>query len=153
MSLNYFYILPLILLLHSCYNIKRPEKPENFLSKEKMTLILIDAALMNSAKSVNRKRIENNGIIPEAYIYEKHNIDSLTFAKNNEYYAYDIEEYDEIYNKVNDSLNKLKKKYTDIIVKEKKKKDSLKKLKKKKKNKQLLKIKSKKTTDNSHEEE
>lgn len=155
MTLKHVFILSIVFSLCSCYNIKPPEKPENLISKEKFAIILMDAALMHSAKSVNRKRIETNGIVPEDYIYKKHNIDSLAFAKANEYYAYDINVYDEIYNKVNDSLNKLKEKYNAILIKEKNekmKKDSLKKLKNKKKTPKIQKIKTDTLkTDNSHE--
>ncbi len=119
----------LLLVLTSCYKIDRPEKPNPLVSKDKMVAVLIDIALMNSAKSVNRKVIEKNGIVPEKHIYTLHGIDSLTFAKSNEYYAFEIKEYQEIYNKVKDSLDQLKEKYKAIEVKQKKedaKKDSIK---------------------------
>lgn len=132
MKLIYPYIL-LFLVLSSCYKIDRPEKPMDLISKDKMIAVLVDISLMNSAKSVNKKIIEENGVIPDQYIYKTHGIDSITFAKSNNYYAYEISEYEEIYTKVKDSLDKLKKKYKAIETKEKEEekiKDSINKAKK-----------------------
>ena len=36
----------------------------------------------------------SNNVSPVTYIYEKHQIDSLQFAESNEYYAYDIKDYE-----------------------------------------------------------
>ncbi len=162
MKLRFIYLF-LIVLVTSCYKIERPEKPKHFITKDKMIAILVDISLINSAKSVNKKVIEKNGIIPDEYIYKTHGIDSVIFAENNEYYAYKISEYQDIYTKVKDSLDKLKKKYKAIeaIEKAKKaKKDSIKKAGKiKSKPEKLQKIKdinkiksSNKNEDNKHEE-
>jgi len=134
MKLRYTYLL-VLLMLSSCYKIKRPEKPKHLIPKNKMVAVLVDISLMNSAKSVNKKTIENNGIVPNEYIYKIHGIDSTIFAESNDYYAYEIKEYQGIYTKVKDSLEALKKKYKAIEAKEKRekaKKDSLKRAKKKK---------------------
>ena len=134
-----------LLFFTSCYKIDRPEKPKSLIPKDKMVAILVNIALINSAKSVNRKTIENNGIVPERHIYKLHGIDSITFVKSNEYYAYQVKDYQDIYSKVKDSLDVLKKKYKAINVKEKKeaaKKDSIKNAKKAKP-KQLKKINEK----------
>jgi len=136
-------IILLLIFLTSCYKIERPEKPMHLLSKEKMVAILVEVSLMNSAKNVNKGRIEKKGIIPDQYIYKKHGIDSITFAKSNIYYAYEISQYQEIYQKVKDSLEKLKIKYEAISEKEKKIKDSIKKTKKNN-SKKLKQSKSKK---------
>ena len=48
-----------------------------------MADILIDMALLTSAKGINKKKMENNGIIPENFILEKHKIDSMQFAESN----------------------------------------------------------------------
>ena len=71
-------------------------------------------------------------------MFTKYNIDSLQFALSNEYYTFHIEDYDEIYKKVEDSLNTLKKTYEALLkeetereLKEKKAKDSIERTKKK----------------------
>ena len=93
-----------------------------------MVNILVDMAIMSSAKGVNKSNIEKNGIIPDEYIYKKNNIDSTTFAESNAYYAFDIKKYDAIYLRVKDSLTILREKYKAIDEEEKKikeKKDSI----------------------------
>ena len=131
MKLKPFTILFLVLLIQtSCYTIDKPKKPNNLLTEDEMVVILVDMALMSSAKGVNKKKIEDNGIIPDKYIFERHNIDSLRFSESNNYYAYKIETYSNIYDKVKDSLTKLRDHYKVIETKEKKKKarkDSIKK--------------------------
>ena len=50
--------------------------------------------------------------------FKKYKIDSLTFALSNNYYAYYVEEYDEIYTKVKDSLELLKKNLDALVIQE-----------------------------------
>ena len=128
MKIKHLSFLILSLLLSSCYKVKKPNKPENLISEDNMVNILVDMAIMSSAKGVNKSNIEKNGIIPDAYIYKKNNIDSTTFANSNAYYAFDIKKYDAIYLRVKDSLTILREKYKAIDEEEKKikeKKDSI----------------------------
>src|SRR5690606_15976872 len=84
------------------------------------------------AKGLNKSIMENNGLVPDMYIYTKHQIDSLQFKSSNRYYAYNLEEYDDIIKKVNDSLKTLRNKYNSLVEKEKaeeRKKDSIEKAK------------------------
>lgn len=139
MSIKYIIITFALLSLSSCYNVNKPNKPDNLISKEKMVNVLIDMAVMSSAKSVNKKIIEKNGIIPDKFIYKKNNIDSITFAQSNAYYAFDIKKYEAIYKSVKDSLRVLRDKYKAIDLKEKaekKVKDSIRKLQRGKGNKE-----------------
>jgi hypothetical protein len=126
------YIL-LIALIISCKNnnIERPKKPNNLISKDKMIEIIYDISIINSAKGVNKKLIENKGISPEDYIYKRHNIDSLQFALSNEYYAFNLKTYEAIYNSVKEKLEKDKKHFQAIIKAEQKIKDSINKVKRK----------------------
>ena len=122
----------LSLILVSCHGIDRPEKPENLISKSKMVEVIVDITLFTSAKGINKYELQQQGVIPESYIYNKHNIDSLQFALSNEYYSYDIEKYEAIYESVHDSLQSLKRFYKKLEDKERqnaKEKDSIKKLK------------------------
>ena len=52
--------------------------------------------------------MRDNGLDLNNYVFEKHEIDSLQFALSNSYYAYYIEEYEDIYIRVTDSIDKLK---------------------------------------------
>jgi len=110
---NLIYIC-FVLLLVSCYDIKKPKKPENLISKDKMVNIIIDMSLFNSAKGINKRTLENKGINLEQFIYKKHNIDSLQFATSNNFYAYNVMEYEAIYERVEDSLTQLKDDFTAI---------------------------------------
>lgn len=110
-------------ILVSCYKVEQPEKPSNLIAKDKMVAVLIDMSIMSSAKGVNKKKLEVSGVVPESYIYEKHNIDSVVFYQSTAYYAFDIKAYDDIYARVNDSLTVLRDKYKAIESKEKKEKE------------------------------
>ena len=138
--------LGVILLASACYNLDKPKKPDNLISKDKMVDILIDAKIIASANSVNRKIMEDHGVELNTYVYTKHNIDSLQFALSNEYYAFHVKEYEAIYTKVKDSLELLKAKFKEEeeqerIAQQKRRTDSLKLLFTKKDSLSLLKIK------------
>jgi len=120
------YLLVLILFV-SCYDIEKPEKPKDLISEDQMVDVLVEITIMSSAKGINKRMLENNGITPVAYIYKKHGIDSTQFANSNNYYAHDIEVYDKIYDKVKDSLTILRDKYKELQKEEVKKQDEKKK--------------------------
>ena len=125
---NFLYTL-LVLLLVSCYSQNKPKKPDNLISKDKMVNVIIDMSVYSSAKGINKKVLEKNGVKLQEYIYKKHKIDSTQFANSNYYYTYYIEEYEAIYIQVRDSLTKLKAAYTaieKIESEQKKKRDSIK---------------------------
>ena len=121
------FILFLIIILTaiSCNFFDGPKKPKNLISKKKMVEILIDARLIGSATSINEEIMQKNGVKLDTYVFEKHGIDSLQFALSNEYYAYRIKEYEEIYNKVIDSLEKLKEVLKKLELKEEKEKKKI----------------------------
>ena len=127
-QLKYFLLIVLII---SCKNnsIDKPKKPDNLIPKDSMVEILYDISLVSSAKGVNKKLLENKGIVPEDYIFKKHNIDSLQFALSNEYYAFNLDAYEDIYNSVKLKLEKDKKHFQTIVFVEQKEKDSLNKIK------------------------
>lgn len=113
----------------ACNDVERPPKPNNLINKEKMVDVLYDVYIMNAAKGLKKKQLEKWGISPEKYILNKYKIDSLQFAQSNEYYAYDLETYQEMMDEVVKRLEKEKAKYQkqkDSIQKEgKKKKEKL----------------------------
>ena len=130
---GFITVLLLGMLVLACEPKLKPEKPDNLISKDKMTEVLYDMFVVNAAKGVNRRKLELEGINPERYILEKYNIDSLQFAQSNDYYAYDIETYGSIIETIKKRLTKEKEHFEAIDKKEqdakKRKRDSLKKLK------------------------
>ena len=107
-----------VFLVTACYQYNKPEKPNNLLSKDKMVEVLIDIKLISSADNLYKKDLENKRINLDDYIFKKHNVDSLRFALSNNYYAYNIKEYEEIYTIVKDSLEKLQIIYKKLELKE-----------------------------------
>ncbi|PKQ44909.1 DUF4296 domain-containing protein [Confluentibacter flavum] len=125
------YIIVLLFVV-SCYKFKEPEKPKNLISKADMVNILIDLKLIASITAANDiKVLDSSNVQSEKYIYKKYNIDSIQFALSNNYYAYHLEEYEDIYTKVKDSLEALSSFYDALELKEldeQRTKDSLKSL-------------------------
>ncbi len=113
-------ILLIFLVILSCKNntVDRPKKPKNLIKKEVMASIIYDMSIFTAAKGVNKKLIEANGILPEEYVYKKYNIDSTQFALSNEYYAYNIEDYEDIYSKVQTKLKNEKRVLDSLVGKE-----------------------------------
>ncbi|MCX7547006.1 DUF4296 domain-containing protein [Xanthomarina sp. F1114] len=129
---NFITLLVLVAFVCSCSNFEKRKKPKNLISKEKMVSILLDVSIVNSAKGLNKITLENNGVVPDQYIYQKYNIDSLQFISSNEYYTYNLNDYEDIISKVNDSLKTLKEIYDAALEVEKieeRKLDSIKKTK------------------------
>ena len=91
----------------ACNKLEGPKKPKNLISKGKMVDVLIDAKLLMSASSINKKTMRDSGLNINTFVYKKHNIDSLQFALSNDYYAFHVEDYEDIYTRLADSLEKL----------------------------------------------
>ena len=122
------------ILMVSCYTFNKPDKPKHLLSKKEMVNIIMDLKLLASSNGSNRKILEDNGIYSDDYVYKKYHIDSLTFASNNAYYSYYINDYEAIYKKVKDSLEALNEFYKELDkeeLREKRKQDSISALRKK----------------------
>ncbi|WP_445731778.1 DUF4296 domain-containing protein [Mariniflexile sp.] len=122
--------LGIILVVTSCNVFGGPKKPKDLISKAKMVAILIDARLISSSNSKYKDTMQKYGVKLDTYVFEKHGIDSLQFALSNEYYAYRAKDYEDIYNKVTDSLETLKTVFNELKLKEekakiKREKDSL----------------------------
>lgn len=126
-----FSIIILSLFL-ACNPTNKPERPDNLIPEDKMAQILYDVIVLNAAKGSAKTVLENSGIMPEDYVFEKFGIDSLQFAKSNEYYSYDSETYDAIITKVDTMVARNKRIYQAKIDAEmerrKRERDSLNKL-------------------------
>ena len=100
------------------------------ISEDQMVEILYDVVLINSAKGVNKQLLENNIKNPQAYIYRKHNIDSIQFAESNAYYTFKSDTYKSIYVKLELKLTAQKTEDEALIKERKRLKDSIKEHKK-----------------------
>lgn len=105
-------------VLFSCNKERRPDKPKNLISEAQFSDILFDMFVINSAKGVNKKALEENGIFPEDYIFNKYNIDSVQFANSNRYYAFDQEKYQKILERVKNKVQSEKKIFEAALEKE-----------------------------------
>lgn len=115
-----FGSLVLIISLLSC-NENLLEKPDNLIPEAKMVEVLKDLAIVNAAKSTNLVVLHDNDIEPMAYVFKKHDIDSLQFVESDRYYASLPVEYERIYKKVESKLEK----EVNVVEEAKRAKDSL----------------------------
>lgn len=111
--MKYFKLIVVLCILmgFGCNSnrIEKPKKPKNLIKKQDMVSILYDMSILNASKGVNKKLLEEKGILPEDFVYEKYGIDSTQFALSNEYYAYNLEAYEDIYKQVKTRLEEEKK--------------------------------------------
>ena len=114
--MNKLKVIIILIFVLGCNNsLTQKPIPIDLISQEKMVDIIYDMTLINVAKGVNKSILENNGIIPEQYLFNKHSIDSILFARSNEYYSYDLKTYQIIYDKVKIKLEKNKNIISDSI--------------------------------------
>jgi len=124
-----FFLVVSILFFISCENLE-VKKPSNLISEDQMVEILYDMVLINSAKGVNKKLLQKNINNPEAYIFKKHNIDSLQFTESNAYYTFKNEVYKSIYEKLELKLTNQKTKLEALLKEKNSIKDSIREQKK-----------------------
>lgn len=99
-----FLFLALFSILASCQK-DTVEKPDNLIEKDKMVVIIYDISVLQAIRNSNQSVLDSNFVDPSTYVYKKYKIDSLQFAKSNQYYAAnDIKAYGELYDRVNERL-------------------------------------------------
>ena len=84
------------------------EAPKNLIEPDKMVDILYDVAILEAIKVNSPMSLRERGIDSKTYIYKKHKIDSLQFAKSDKYYASDIRNYEKMYQEVIDRIKTAK---------------------------------------------
>jgi len=109
-------LMLLLSFLAGCQDVKRPVKPENLISKDRMVSILVESYTGNAARSINNRVLRENVIELDSLIFNKFDIDSLQFAQSNAYYASQINDYIEILKQVEERLV-IKKAEIDTIIK------------------------------------
>ena len=103
----YLYFVAMVFLA-SCQD-ATVEKPENLIPEDKMVDIIYDLSVLQAMRSANQGVLDSNKINPSTYVYKKYKIDSIQFAKSNEFYAAsNIKKYEKLYQQVNDRLMKEK---------------------------------------------
>ena len=125
--IRYIRFILIVVLFQSCNN-NIINKPDNLISEAEMVDIIVDLTLLNSAPGIDKSILEKKEIEPESYVYEKYAIDSIQFVASNNYYAHNIDAYQDIYANVKLKLNNKKEEYkllNEKELKEKKKKDSI----------------------------
>ncbi|WP_460220705.1 DUF4296 domain-containing protein [Psychroserpens sp. MEBiC05023] len=113
-------ICVLVVLCFGCDSSKKPKKPDDLIPKDQMVNILYDVFILNAAKGANKKVLEDKGIFPEDFIFEKYKIDSLQFAKSNEYYGFFVEDYESIVDRVEKRIENDRVKYKALADQEEK---------------------------------
>ncbi len=120
-KLRYIFFLSILVL--SCTSRTIYKKPKNLIDKEKMITIWTDIYIAAGARSVKTKSLRNKiNYIP--LVLELHAIDSIQFSKSNIYYTSRIDEYEKMFEEVQNRLKEQKDRYDPEV-----KKDSLRKLK------------------------
>ncbi|MFD0861056.1 DUF4296 domain-containing protein [Sungkyunkwania multivorans] len=100
MRIPFCYISVLLIVLISCKEKEVVPRPENLISEDKMEDILFDVYFLNATKGYSAGTLSSWKIKPEDFIYEKYQIDSLSFAQSNIYYASNPQKYAALFNKV-----------------------------------------------------
>lgn len=115
----------LVMFLFSCQDIEETRKPEQLIPQDKMVDVLTDLSLLNSAKNYNKRHLEETGLRPKEFLYEKYNIDSLRLAESTMYYAQKPAELERIYTRVKNNLETLKRDLEVIKAEETRIEDSI----------------------------
>jgi hypothetical protein len=110
--MNKIIAVILVLFTISCSDVEKSPEPKNFFSKDKMAALITDLYLVEGAISSNKGAYLKTGIQPSSFLYEKYDMDSITFQENLNYYTDRVEEYllimDEVqenFKSLQDSLN------------------------------------------------
>ncbi|MGB5275037.1 MAG: DUF4296 domain-containing protein [Flavobacteriaceae bacterium] len=82
------------------------EAPENLIPKDKMVDILADLAIITAAKTTNISILTKNKVEPTPYLLKKYKIDSMQLVESDRYYASLPDEYEEIYSRVEEKLDR-----------------------------------------------
>lgn len=97
------------------------EKPEKFISQDKMEEILYEISILNAAKNVDYQVFEKKIVAVDKIIYQDNNIDSLQLVQNIIYYASLPDVLHQMISRID---NRIKKEDSLLIIQQKKQ-DSL----------------------------
>ena len=57
------------LLVTACQEVKKPQMPANLIAQDTMVSILVDAYMMNAARSIDNRTIVNKGVLLDSILY------------------------------------------------------------------------------------
>ena len=127
---NIAFSLGFLVISMSCQDVQKTEKPDDLIPEDKMIDVLTELSLVHAARNYNKFKLENTGINPDEYIYEKFDIDSLQFEKSNDYYSEQYTQYERIYDSVKVRLQIMKSRLDSIREIEVRIEDSIKRVQK-----------------------
>ncbi len=94
----------------SCTSRTIYKKPKNLIEREQMIDLWTDIYIAKGARSVKTKTLRKNiDYIP--LILKKYNIDSSSFSESNIYYTSKIDDYEKMFEEVQERLKALKEVY------------------------------------------
>lgn len=94
----------------SCTSRTIYKKPKNLIEKDQMIDLWTDIYIAKGARSVKTKDLRKNiDYIP--LILKKYNIDSSSFSESNIYYTSKIDDYEKMFEEVQERLKALKEVY------------------------------------------
>ncbi|WP_372973733.1 DUF4296 domain-containing protein [Muriicola sp.] len=102
---KYIFLVLTSLLAFSCAE-EVVKKPEDLIPREKMTELIYEMAVLNSAKSTNRAILEKHFENPTDFLFRQYGVDSLQFVKSDMYYASQPLVYEAMYKEVAARLDK-----------------------------------------------
>lgn len=111
---RYWKHTALMLLLLGCAQQQVP-RPENLIPKPMMTKILFDIAILDAIDGTYPEALGRNEIAVMAFVYEKYGIDSLQLAASDLYYASRPDEYEEIYQALEDRIDRQRDSINEVI--------------------------------------
>src|SRR5690554_5100183 len=109
----------------SCQSVDRMKKPKDLIPQDKMVDVLVEVSLLQAARNYNKVMLEEKGIDPERYIWEKYDIDSLQFATSSQYYAENYRQYERIYDRAKEQLEVYRVHYDSLEQLARQERDSL----------------------------
>lgn len=99
---NFLKISILLFICFACR--KNTKKPENLISEEKLIKILYDQSIIKQMRNSFIPELEEYNLIPSKYLYEKHEIDSISYTNSIKYYSSSPEKILKIYSSVFDKI-------------------------------------------------
>ncbi len=101
-------LLLAVIILFSCTSRTIYKKPKDLIDRDKMISIWVDLFIAKGAKNVKTKDLRKNiNYVP--LVLKKYQIDSVRFSDSNIYYVSRIDEYQEMFEEVQNRLKKLQK--------------------------------------------
>lgn len=113
-------LLPFLIWL-GCAPQNSVEPPEQLISPEKMEDVLYDLSLIKALKNTNFQKEESKSILTPAYLFKKHNIDSLQWEENLRYYSKNPKQFLLIYKKVQERYPQVLDSIDTLLLRENKK--------------------------------